>query len=73
MRCLLLLQADLRLADLRARRRAMEDLYAALQAVKSVHDALVRTLKIRSVVQFGDVSMYINYRFLNELTDLLCL
>uniref|UniRef100_A0A7I4B197 Uncharacterized protein n=1 Tax=Physcomitrium patens TaxID=3218 RepID=A0A7I4B197_PHYPA len=43
------LDADLRLADLRARRRAMEDLYAALQAVKSVHDALVRTLKIRSI------------------------
>jgi len=43
-------QADLRLADLRARRRAMEDLYAALQAVKNVHSALARTLKIRSVL-----------------------
>lgn len=43
------LQADLRLADLRARRRAMEDLYAALQAVRNVHSALVSTLRIRSV------------------------
>lgn len=42
------LDADLRLADLRARRRAMEDLYAALQAVKNVHSALVRILRIRS-------------------------
>lgn len=43
------LDADLRLADLRARRRAMEDLYAALQAVKNVHSALARTLRVRSV------------------------
>lgn len=42
------LDADLRLADLRARRRAMEDLYAALQAVRNVHRALVSTLRIRS-------------------------
>jgi hypothetical protein len=47
------LQADLRLADLRARRRAMEDLYAALQAVKNVHSALVRILRIRSVMGPG--------------------
>lgn len=43
------LDADLRLADLRARRRAMEDLYAALQAVRNVHSALVSTLRIRSM------------------------
>ncbi|XP_024364945.2 senescence-associated protein AAF, chloroplastic isoform X2 [Physcomitrium patens] len=42
------LDADLRLADLRARRRAMEDLYAAVLVVKNVHDALVSTLKTRS-------------------------
>jgi len=42
----------LRLADLRARRRAMEDLYAALQAVRNVHSALVSTLRIRSVLRF---------------------
>ncbi|KAG0615590.1 hypothetical protein M758_5G053700 [Ceratodon purpureus] len=42
------LDADLRLADLRARRRAMEDLYAALQAVRNIHSALVSTLRIRS-------------------------
>lgn len=46
-------QADLRLADLRARRRAREDLYAALQAVKNVHSALVRILRIRSAMRFG--------------------
>lgn len=42
------LDADLRLADLRARRRAMEDLYVALQAVKNVHTALTSTLRIRN-------------------------
>ena len=42
----------MRLADLRARRRAMEDLYAALQAVKNVHSALVSTLRIRSVMRY---------------------
>ncbi|XP_024374900.1 senescence-associated protein AAF, chloroplastic isoform X2 [Physcomitrium patens] len=42
------LDADLRLVDLRARRRAMEDLYAALEVVKNVRDALVNTLRVRS-------------------------
>jgi hypothetical protein len=41
-------QADLRLADLRARRRAMEDLHVSLQIVKNVHSALVSTLQLRA-------------------------
>jgi len=49
-------QADLRLVDLRARRRAMEDLYAALQVVKNVHSALIRTLRIRSVLLYRGFS-----------------
>lgn len=72
------LQADLRLADLRARRRAMEDLYAALQAVRNVHSALVSTLRIRSVSKLSashDLSAskyehgtnYICYIYLSEI------
>eukprot|EP00250_Pteridium_aquilinum_P001002 c11182_g1_i1 orf=546-1841(+) len=34
------LDADLRLADLRAKRRAMEDAYMALQLVKSIHNGM---------------------------------
>ncbi|BBN02927.1 hypothetical protein MPTK1_2g19380 [Marchantia polymorpha subsp. ruderalis] len=41
------LDADLRLADLRARRRAMEDAYISIQAVKNVHDTLVRIVRMR--------------------------
>lgn len=36
------LDADLRLADLRAKRRAMEDAYLALQLVKSIHNGMVQ-------------------------------
>ncbi|CAK9266256.1 unnamed protein product [Sphagnum jensenii] len=42
------LDADLRLADLRARRRAMEDLHISLEIVKNVHSALVSTLLLRA-------------------------
>ncbi|XP_024520887.1 senescence-associated protein AAF, chlorolplastic isoform X2 [Selaginella moellendorffii] len=41
------LDADLRLADLRARRRAMEDSFATVQAVKSIHDAAVKVLLMK--------------------------
>eukprot|EP01018_Ginkgo_biloba_P026405 Gb_24599 [translate_table: standard] len=38
------LEADLRRADLRARRRAMEDAFMALEFVKNIHDMMVRTM-----------------------------
>jgi hypothetical protein len=41
------LQADLRLADLRARRRAMEDAYVSVQVVKNIQNSLVNILKLR--------------------------
>ncbi|KAL3697171.1 hypothetical protein R1sor_011247 [Riccia sorocarpa] len=41
------LDADLRMADLRARRRAMEDAYVSVQAVKNIHDTLVRAVRMR--------------------------
>ncbi|KAL2644020.1 hypothetical protein R1flu_011607 [Riccia fluitans] len=41
------LDADLRLADLRARRRAMEDAYISVQAVKNIHDTLMRIVRMR--------------------------
>lgn len=38
------LEADLRRADMRARRRAMEDAFMALEFVKNIHDMMVRTM-----------------------------
>ncbi|KAH8944282.1 hypothetical protein BDL97_13G101700 [Sphagnum fallax] len=41
------LDADLRLVDLRTRRRVMEDVHVSLQIVKNVHRAIVRKLQLR--------------------------
>eukprot|EP00898_Chlorokybus_atmophyticus_P001166 jgi/Chlat1/204/Chrsp1S03120 len=42
------LEADLRLADVRARRRAMEDAYTAVQSIRQVHQAMVELVRVRA-------------------------
>ncbi|KAJ7553236.1 hypothetical protein O6H91_06G089300 [Diphasiastrum complanatum] len=42
------LEADLRLADLRARRRALEDSFTTFQAVKNIHVEVAKVLRLRS-------------------------
>ncbi|KAL2898469.1 Senescence-associated protein AAF chlorolplastic [Bienertia sinuspersici] len=48
------LEADLRRADLRAKRRAMEDTLMALEFVKNIHDIMVNKIPLRR--KFGSVS-----------------
>lgn len=49
------LEADLRRADLRARRRAMEDAFMALEFVKNIHDMMVRTMyNVPRTAEFED-------------------
>lgn len=45
------LDADLRLADLRAKRRAMEDAYLALQLVKSIRNGMLKRAYQRKISQ----------------------
>lgn len=48
-----LVKADLRLADLRARRRVMEDAYAAATSVRAIQEGLTRLIQAKSAAKSG--------------------
>ncbi|KAI4339457.1 hypothetical protein MLD38_024400 [Melastoma candidum] len=51
------LEADLRLADIRAKQRAMEDSLMALEFIKSIHDMMVRKMNKLSPIRAGKDSI----------------